>query len=176
MKQGKYITRLLVPMAVIIGVVFLWRQHHAPRHARGKSRRFAQVHHLANGGYCYHDGQGWWYYDITFSDSGGTYSPKANTWTQSAKSPADCNLRVDSAKDTSNPEEVEVTPQGEPEQEIMTEAEATELGNQVNDMVSEGNPNSPDMSEADAGSTDSGSDGGGGDSGGGDSGGGDGGD
>ncbi len=158
---------------IISGVLLFWVYRHQARpSAQHEQRRFAQVHHLQDGGYCYNDGQNWWYYNIIFGDSGGVYSPAANTWVQSARSPADSNLQISAAKDVSNPEEVEITSQGQPEHAAMTEAETAELESQVSDMVNEGNPNSQDTAEADGGSADSGSGGdGGGDSGGGDGGG-----
>lgn len=89
---------------------------------------------------------------------------------------ADNNLQISVARDASNPEEVEITSQGQPEHEAMTEAETAELESQVSDMVSEGNPNNQDTAETDGGAADAGGGGdGGGDSGGGDGGGGDGG-
>ena len=169
---------------ILLGVV-VWLVHssHTRHRARPAPRRFAQVHHLQNGGYCYQDGQSWWYYDIAFGDSGGVYSPTANTWEQSAKSPAANNLQINAAKDASEPEEVEITAQGQPENAAVTEAEVAELDAQVSDMVNEGNPNSQDMADTDGGSAEpagggdaggnSGGDSGGGDSGGGGDGGGD---
>ncbi len=164
--------------AVIIGAIVLGVYHaHTRRHAHHGAHHFAKVHHLQDGGYCYNDGRTWWYYDTVFTDSGGVYSPKANAWVESAKSPAQNNLRINAASDASDPEEVEISSQGQAEQTVMTEAEATELNGQISDMVNEGNPNSQDMPESAAGTGDaeggsSGGDGGG-DSGGGDGGGGD---
>lgn len=159
---------------IIIGVLVFWiYQHQVRPSAHHEQRRFAQVHHLQDGGYCYNYGQYWWYYNIVFGDSGGVYSPAANTWVQSARSPDDNNLQISAARDASNPEEVEITSQGQPESAAMTETETAELEGQVSDMVNEGNPNSQDMAETDGGSADSGGGGdGGGDSGGGDGGGG----
>ena len=67
-----------------------------------------------------------------------------------------------------------MTESGRPEGGILSEEEVSEMESQVNDMISEGNPNDQDAAvEGDAGNSES--DSGGGDSGGSDSGGGDGG-
>ncbi len=43
-------------------------------------------------------------------------------------------------------EEVEVVDQGQPEGAVISQAEAAEMENQINDMISEGNPNNQEMS------------------------------
>ena len=148
---------LILIGAFVVGAYQLRAWRHAHHYA---TRRFAPVHHLEHGGYCYQDGQNWWYYDTVFTDSGGTYSPTASAWVPSAKSPAENNLRLDAAKDVSDPEEVELGSQGQPEPAVMTAAEAAELESQISDMVNEGNPNSQEMAESDDGAEDSDSDGG----------------
>ena len=168
----------LLFVAIFLGAIAFGVFHARSRHhARHEPRRFAKVHHLQGGGYCYNDGSQWWYYDTVFNDAGSVGSPTAKTWVPSAKSPAENNLQINAAKDASDPEEVEITAQAQPEQAMVSEAEAAELESQVSDMVNEGNPNNQDMADTDAGTADSesGGDGGGGDGGGGDGGGGDGG-
>ena len=175
-RNNHHAAKILSALVIIGALVFCIYQHPARPSAQHEQRRFARVHHLQDGGYCYNDGQNWWYYNIIFGDSGGVYSPAASTWVQSARSPADNNLQISAARDASNPEEVEITSQGQPEHEAMTEVETAELESQVSDMVSEGNPNSQDTAETDGGAADAGGGGdSGGDSGGGDGGGGDGG-
>jgi len=139
----------------------------------GNSRKFVTIERLENGGSAYHEGTNWWYYHTRVDDSGNAaYSADANTWVSSARSPADFGLRADSKNSTV--EEVEVTESGRPEGGILSEEEVSEMESQVNDMISEGNPNDQDAAvEGDAGNSES--DSGGGDSGGSDSGGGDGG-
>lgn len=175
-KQNQQKIRLLIGM-VILGAIALGVYHaRARRQARHGAHHFAKVQHLQDGGYCYQDGWNWWYYDTVFTDSGGVYSPKANAWVESAKSPAENNLRINAASDASDPEEVEISSQGQPEPAVVSAAEVTELNGQISDMVNEGNPNSQDMADTDAGggAMDGGGSGGdgGGDSGGGDGGGG----
>jgi len=153
MESKHHHQRVQVLAVVLVGifvVAALYQQAH--RHRSRAARHFAKVHHLEGGGYCYNDGSHWWYYDTVLTDSGGVYSPRANSWAQSAKSPEENNLKINAAKDASDPEEVEIGAQDQPEQSAISEAEAQETENQVNDMVNEGNPNNQDMAESEGGS------------------------